>query len=53
LIEEIRKEEIFELFSNLVESNVKDNNLKIDNDGLHSLVLVISKSYLSPTFIVI
>ncbi len=26
LLEGIRKEEIFELFSNLIESNVKDNN---------------------------
>jgi hypothetical protein len=53
LIKGIRKEEIFELFSNLIESNVKDNNGKMDNDGLHLLVLIISKSYLSPSFIVI
>jgi len=52
-IEGIRKEEIFELFSNLIESNVEENNWKINNDGLHLLVLIISKSYLSPTFIVI
>jgi hypothetical protein len=53
LKEGIRKEDNFELFSNLIESNVKDNYQKIDNDGLHLLVLIISKSYLFPKFILI